>query len=150
MKIFIEQQSVFTISVLRDVENSINEQIQIYKDKFKSMKMIDIVNNLNYPTQLIYRGIFKNHPLADSGLAEIKEKLNDLKFELNKRYNDKIPKSISDIFRLQDHILHRIDDWISSKELERNMDAEVFMDSFEKQMNELMEILNEIDENFNK
>lgn len=105
---------------------------------------------MNYPTQLIFRGIFNNHPLAESGLVEIKEKLNNLKIELNKRYNEKIPESISDIFRLQDHILHRIDDWISSKEIERNIDAEVFMDSFEKQMNELMDILKEIDENFNK
>ena len=150
LKLFIEQQNEFTISVLQDVENSISEQIQIHKDKFKSMKLIDIVNNLNYPTQLIFRGIFNNHPLAESGLVEIKEKLNNLKIELNKRYNEKIPESISDIFRLQDHILHRIDDWISSKEIERNIDAEVFMDSFEKQMNELMDILKEIDENFNK
>ncbi|MEX2410494.1 MAG: hypothetical protein WD607_03835 [Candidatus Paceibacterota bacterium] len=114
------------------------------------MKLKEIIDNLNYPTQLIYRGIFNNHPLAESGLNEIKEKLNSLKIELNRRYNEKIPDSISDIFRLQDHILLRIGHWISAKEIERNTDAEVFMDSFDKQMNELIEILKEIDNDFER
>ena len=96
------------------------------------------------------RGIFNNHPLAEIGLKEIREKLDTLKSELGKRYNNKIPDSISDIFRLQNHILLRIDCWIANKELERNTDAEIFMDSFDHQMDELLEILNEIDDEFGK
>lgn len=147
---FIEEQRKFTITVLNAVGKTISEQIKIHKDKFKSMKLADIVNNLNYPTQLIYRGIFNNHPLAEIGLKEIREKLDALRIELEKRYNNKIPDSISDIFRLQTHILLRIDSWIANKELERNTDAEIFMDSFDHQMDELMEILKEIDDEFGK
>ena len=150
LKQFIEEQKEFTLNVLEDVEKSILKQIQEHKDKFKSMKLIDIVDNLSYPTQLIYRGIFNNHPLAEIGLKEIREKLDALKLELNKRYNNKIPDSISDIFRLQDHILDKIGNWISNKELERNTDAEVFMDSFDNQMKGLIEILKEIDDEFGK
>lgn len=150
LRLFIEEQRKFTIIVLNDVGKTISELIQTHKDKFKSMKLTDIVDNINYPTQLIYRGIFNNHPLAEIGLKEIREKLNTLKSELEKRYNNKIPDSISDIFRLQNHILLRIDSWIANKELERNTDAEIFMDSFDHQMNELLEILNEIDDEFGK
>jgi len=150
LKQFIKEQKKFIMKVLEDIEISISDQIQTHKDKFKSMKLIDLIDNLNYPTQLIYRGIFNNHPLAEIGLKEIREKIDALKLELNKRYNNRIPESISNIFRLQDHILDRINNWISNKELERNTDAEVFMDSFENQLNELIEILKEIDEEFGK
>ncbi|NLN24241.1 MAG: hypothetical protein GX163_00980 [Bacteroidetes bacterium] len=150
LRLFIEEQRKFTTTVLNDVGKAISEQIQTHKDKFKSMKLTDIVDNFNYPTQLIYRGIFNNHPLAEIGLKEIREKLDTLKSELGKRYNNKIPDSISDIFRLQNHILLRIDCWIANKELERNTDAEIFMDSFDHQMDELLEILNEIDDEFGK
>ncbi|KAF5043429.1 hypothetical protein DSECCO2_502310 [anaerobic digester metagenome] len=150
LRLFIEEQRKFTITVLNDVGKTISAQIQTHKDKFKSMKLTDIVDNFNYPTQLIYRGIFNNHPLAEIGLKEIREKLDTLKSELGKRYNNKIPDSISDIFRLQNHILLRIDSWIANKELERNIDAEIFMDSFDHQMDELLEILNEIDDEFGK
>lgn len=150
LRLFIEEQRKFAITVLNDVGKTISEQIQIHKDKFKSMKLTEIVDNFNYPTQLIYREIFNNHPLAEIGLKEIREKLDTLKSELEKRYNNKIPDSISDIFRLQNHILLRIDCWIANKELERNTDAEIFMDSFDHQMDELLEILNEIDDEFGK
>lgn len=147
---FIEEQKEFTINVLNDIRKTISEQIQIHKDKFKSMKLTDIVNNLNYPTQLIYRGIFNNHPLSEIGLTEIKEKLDTLKIELEKRYNNEIPDSITDIFRIQNHILLKIGNWIANNELERNMDAEVFMDSFDHQMDELLQILKELDDEFEK
>lgn len=150
LKQFINEQNIFAITVLDEVEKTIVQKIQTHKSKFNSMKLIDIVDNLNYPIQLIYRGIFNNHPLADSGLQEIKGKLNKLKTELDQRYNNKIPDSIKDIFRLQDHILNKIENWISTKTLESNLDAEIFMDSFDHQLNELVDILKEIDEDFGK
>jgi|SRR5690625_2505846 len=150
LRLFIEEQRKFAITVLNDVGKTISEQIQIHKDKFKSMKLTEIVDNFNYPTQLIYREIFNNHPLAEIGLKEIREKLDTLKSELEKRYNNKIPDNISNIFRLQNHILLKIDSWTENKELERNTDAEIFMDSFDYQMDELLEILNEIDDEFGK
>lgn len=146
LKEFIKEQKVFASTVLDEVEKTIAQQIQIHKSKFNSMKLSDIVDNLSYPIQLIYRGIFDNHPLADSGLQEIKGKLDKLKIELNQRYNNKIPDSIINIFRLQDYILNKIGNWVSTKTLEKNLDAEIFMDSFDHQLNELVDILREIDE----
>ena len=81
-------------------------------------------------------------------MQEIKVKLDKLKSELDKRYNNKIPDSVKDIFRLQNHILTKIENWISTKSLEKNIDAEIFMDSFDNQLNELVEILKEIDQEF--
>jgi hypothetical protein len=150
LKQFIKEQNIFVITVLHEVEKTIVQKIKTHKSKFNLMKLIDIVDNLNYPIQLVYRGIFNNHPLADRGLQEIKGKLNKLKTELDQRYNNKIPDSIKDIFRLQDHVLNKIGNWISTKTLENNLDAEIFMDSFDHQLNELIDILKEIDEDFGK
>jgi len=150
LKKFIEAQNNFTNTILDEVEKSISDSIQIHKDKFKTMKLTAIIDNLNYPTQLIYRGIYNNHPLATSGLKEIQGKLTELKTELDKRYNNSLPASIKDIFRLQNYILNKIQNWLSNKEIHNNLDAEIFMDSFGNQMRELEEILKEIDEEFEK
>jgi hypothetical protein len=150
LKQFIDEQKLFTIEVLDVVTDTISEKIKLHKDKFRTMKLVDLINNFNYPTQLIYRGIFNNHPLAKDGLQEIKEKLNKLKIELNKRYNDSIPDSVKDIFRLQDHILGKVEHWVSTSTLQGNLDAEVFMDSFDNQMSELLDVLKEIDDSFEK
>jgi hypothetical protein len=147
---FIEEQREFTTTVLNDIEKTISEQIQMHKDKFKIIKLTDLVNNLNYPTQLIYRGIFNNHASAEIGLAEIREKLEALKIELGKRYNKQIPDGILDIYRIQDHILLKVGNWITNKELEGNTDAEVFMDSFNHQIDELIKILKEIECEYEK
>lgn len=149
LKQFILVQSDFVMLVLKDIRSSIAEQIQNHKDKYKAMNLTDFVNSINYPTQLIYRGIFNNHPLAKAGLDEIREKLSALKIELNARYSDNLPISIINIFRLQDYILSKIDEWISNKTLVNNIDAEIFMDSFDNQMNTLIEVLKEIDDEFN-
>jgi len=150
LKQFIIEQKDFVVRVLDKVEKTIAEKIEIHKNKFNSMKLAEIIDKLHYPTQLIYRGIFNNNPLAASGLQEINDILNKLKTELNWRYNNKIPDSINDIFRLQNHILTKVENWISDNTIEKNMDAEVFMDSFEHQVNELIDILKEIDDDFAK
>ena len=82
------------------------------------------------------------------GLSEITRKLDQLKTELNLRYNNKMPDSITDIFRLQDYILIKVANWINSKTLQGNLDAEIFMDSFSHQLDELLQILKEIDDDF--
>jgi len=53
-----------------------------------------------------------------------------------------------EVFRLQDYILKKMDDLFNKNELLNNPDAEIFMDSFNNQMNELIEILKEIDKDF--
>jgi hypothetical protein len=50
---------------------------------------------------------------------------------------------------LIDYIIHRFNHWWIEKVLLGNDDAEIFLDSLEKQLNELEEMLFEIDKEFN-
>tara|TARA_R110002050_G_scaffold300768_1_gene472374 strand:- start:5262 stop:6185 length:924 start_codon:yes stop_codon:yes gene_type:complete len=150
LKKFIGAQNHFANLILDEISESISHLIQTHKNNFKSMKLSTIIDNLNYPTQLIYRGISNNHPLADSGLKEIKRKLDNLKAELAKRYGTDIPASINDIFRILYYIIGRIQNWLANQEIYNNLDAEVFMDSMGNQLSELAEILKEIDIEFEK
>lgn len=148
LKEFIEEQAKFVKIVLDDIENAIFEKLQAHKNKFKTMKLIDIVKDIDKSIQLIQRGIFNDHPLAACGVREIKEKFDMLKKELNSRYNNEIHVGIQDIFLLQDHILNRIEKWISNGELHSNIDAKIFMAGFENQMQELNTQLKGIDDDF--
>jgi hypothetical protein len=69
--------------------------------------------------------------------------------ELNLRFNENLPIGISEAFRMIDYIIYRFDQWWIEKTLIGNDDAEIFLDSFEKQINELEEMLVEIDNEFN-
>ena len=148
LKAFILEQSVFTAKVLNDIKKAISEKIQVHKNRFNKMKLISIIANINLPTKQIMRGIFEDYPFSMKGLNDVVIELVSLKQKLNLRYGDKIPESIKNIFRLQDHILEKMKKWISNNELTNNVDAEIFMDSFDSQMKMLSEILKEIDDEF--
>lgn len=148
LKQFMEEQERFTKTVLDDIENAISKKLQAHKNKFRTMKLLDTVKDIDNSIQLIQRGISNNHPLAACGVREIKEKLDKLKEELNSRYNNEIHVGIQDIFLLQYHILNKIESWISNGELHSNIDAKIFMAGFENQMQELNTQLKGIDDDF--
>ena len=152
LKKFISEQNEFAQAVLKEIEDYVLQAIQNHKDKFKSVKLVNILGDLNRPIQLIGRGIHDNNRSfqAEIGIIHISETLNKVKSELDKRYNNKIPDSIEYIFDTQNYILKKIKCWFENNELLNNRDADIFMDSFRKQAQELYDILKEIDDEFEK
>ncbi len=148
LKKFIIQQNNFTKNILTQVENAIYEKIKIHKEKYKEMKLISLLDNLDRPIQLVYRGIFDNHPAASFGQEEMKKSIESIRQELNLRYNNKIPEIVECIFRLQDYTTAKIEKLILNNELYKNIEAEIFMDSFDNQLEQLRKILIEIDNEF--
>ena len=61
-----------------------------------------------------------------------------------------MPSGISEVFRLTDYIITRFNEWWAENSLLENNDAEIFLDSLGKQLDELKEMLIEVDEEFNK
>lgn len=148
LKEFIERQSDFCRHILELSEKTIDNQIMSHKSKFQAEKLADRINNLSYAKQQIYKAIYGTHPLAEMGYSEIVRSINEITDGLNLRYNNSIPSSLSDTLRLINHILAQVNHWITTDKLYKNTDAEVFMDSLGKQLNELEGMLKEVDETY--
>ena len=148
LKNFIVKQNDFTETILQQIGKAICEKIKIYKKKFKGMKLISLLEDLDRHIQLVHRGIHDNHPMASLGQSEMKKAIEKIRQELNIRYNNRIPETVKCIFRFQDYITAKIETWILNNEIYKNIEAEIFMDSFINQLEELREILIEIDKEF--
>jgi hypothetical protein len=147
----IIEQSEFTINVLQAVNENISKKIEMKKGEHKNKSIKEMIVGADRNIQLIYRGIRDEDRnfQGDWGISGINDAINEIRCELNTRYNRNLPIGISEAFRLIDYIIHRFNHWWTEKTLFGNDDAEIFLDSLEKQLNELEEMLFEIDEEFN-
>lgn len=152
LKTFISKQYEFTIKVLRTVLDKILKKIEMKKDEHKNKALKEMIVGADRNIQLIYRGIrdTDRNFQGEWGISGIKNALDEIRTELNIRYNNNLPSGISEVFRLTDYIIARFNEWWAENNLLENDDAEIFLDSLGKQLDELKEMLIEIDEEFNK
>ena len=152
LKSFISKQQDFSERILLFIKNDINKKIEMKKGEHRNKKLIEMIFGVNRNKQLIYRGIRdkSRNFQGELGISEIKKSIEEIKEELNIRYNKNLPDGISDTFRLIDYIINRLNEWQTNNQLLGNNDAEIFLDSLSNQMKELEEMLIEIDNEFEK
>lgn len=152
LKTFISKQSEFTINVLQTVLDIILKKIEMKKDEHKNKALKEMIVGADRNIQLIYRGIRDKDRnfQGEWGISGVKNALDEIRIELNTRYNNNLPSGISEVFRLTDYIITRFNEWWAENSLLENNDAEIFLDSLGKQLDELKEMLIEVDEEFNK
>jgi hypothetical protein len=152
LKTFISKQSEFTINVLQTVLDIILKKIEMKKDEHKNKALKEMIVGVDRNIQLIYRGIRDKDRnfQGEWGISGVKNALDEIRIELNTRYNNNLPSGISEVFRLTDYIIARFNEWWAENSLLENNDAEIFLDSLGKQLDELKEMLIEVDEEFNK
>ncbi|MEE1962756.1 hypothetical protein V1387_08680 [Allomuricauda taeanensis] len=128
----------------------LEQDLSNHKKKFKNMKLTDLVpNDFYYSVGKVYEGIYNNYPLAELNFGLIKSAYENIKAEIIKRYTSLDALSGVKLLVVKlDYIVSRLDNWIQSKELYQNKDAEVFMDGFDDRFKELEEMLQEIDVEF--
>ena len=152
LKTFISKQSEFTINVLQAILDEILKKIEMKKGEHKNKSLKEMIVGADRNIQLIYRGIRdqERNFQGEWGISGVKNALDEIRVELNTRYNENLPSGIAEAFRLTDYIIHRFNEWWTENNLLGNNDAEIFLDSLGKQLDELKEMLIEIDEEFNK
>jgi hypothetical protein len=152
LKTFISKQSEFTLKVLQTVLDNILKKIEMKKDKHKNKALKEMIVGADRNIQLIYRGIrdTDRNFQGELGISGVKNALDEIRIELNTRYNNNLPSGISEVFRLTDYIIARFNEWWTENSLLENNDAEIFLDSLGNQLDELKEMLIEIDEEYNK
>ena len=151
LETFISKQFDFVREVLLYVQDNINKKIEMKKGEHKNVQLNEMTIGIDRSIQLIYRGIRDNERnfQGELGISGLKESIEKIRKELNLRYNDNLPIGISESYRIIDYILQRFNEWQKENQLFENNDAEIFLDSLDKQLNELREMLNEVDEEFN-
>jgi hypothetical protein len=151
LKAFISKQFDFVKKVLLIIQGDIRKKCEMKKDQHKKLKLIEMIIGVDRNIQLIFRGIRDNkrNIQGEWGVTGITDSIEEIRKELNLRYNDNLPIGISEVFRIIDYILAKFNRWQSENLLLDNDDAEIFLDSLDKQLNELGEMLKEIDEEFN-
>jgi hypothetical protein len=152
LKTFIFDQDGFAKRVLLFIQKDIDKKLEMKKGEHKSKKLTEMIFGLDRNQQLIYRGIRDEvrHFQAELGISGIKKSIDEIKAELNLRYHANLPDGVSDSFRLIEYIIHRLNGWQNENKLLGNDDAEIFLDSLRKQLDELKEMLTEIDNEFEK
>ncbi|MGH1384445.1 hypothetical protein [Kordia sp.] len=151
LKIFIQKQFDFAEKVLLFIQNNIKQKIEMKKEEHKNIKLSEMIIEADRNIQLISRGIRDGERSFEGewGISGVEKSIQNLKKELALRYNSNLPASISESFRMIDHILLRFREWDSENLLLNNDDAEIFLDSLDNQISELSEMLKEVDEEFN-
>jgi len=145
---FIDKQRTFTHEILDFIAEHISTQIKEIKNKFKQVKLVNIIKDTDGSIQLINRGIINNYHLASIGVKDVTEKIESLKSELKKRYNTDSHIYFEDVFELTDHILLKITEWIKEGRIENNIQARVYMASLDNQLTYLNNSLEELDRDF--
>lgn len=151
LKTFMSKQLQFTKNVLQAVQENILKKIEMKKDEHKSKSLKEMIVGTSRNIELIFRGIrdIERHFQGEWGIEGINASIDEIRKDLNIRYNENLPSEISEVFRLIDHILKRFNQWWTEKSLLGNDDAEIFLDSLKNQLDELEEMLMGIDEEFN-
>jgi len=152
LKTFITKQLEFTINVLQTVGQNILNKIEMKKGEYKDKSLKEMIVGADRNIQLIYRGIRdeERNFQGEWGISGLNDAINEIRKELNIRYIENLPSGISEAFRLIDYIIHRFNQWWTERALLGNDDAEIFLDSLEKQLSNLKEMLLEIDQEFNE
>lgn len=146
----IDEQKEFVLKVLCDVEKDISKQVLSHKEKFKHKTLSDYLKPIEQSYKFFADAIHSNKPVADLGISVVSEALSACKTELLDRYHNSLPASVSESYRMLEHILTKFSAWNESGILFNNIDAEMFLDSYKMHVEELKSILVEIDDDFKK
>ncbi len=152
LKSFIFNQFEFANRVLITVQNDILRKIEMKKGEHKNKSLKEMIVGVDRNIQLIFRGIRdKERKLqGEWGISGVKGSVDEIRKELDSRFNKNLPIGLSEAFRMINYIMYRFSQWWSENTLFGNDDAEIFLDSLKYQLNKLKEMLKEIDEEFNK
>lgn len=150
LRIIIEEQNSLTIKVLNKVEEMINEKVNQHKEKHKNESLHSIISNLNYSIQLIKRGYSDAERAfqAEGSLKIVNSKMKEVEDELKNRFQDLTPESIECALKNIYYILEKIKDWYNKGVLLYNEDARIFMIAFDKEFDDLEDMLKEIDDDY--
>jgi hypothetical protein len=117
VKNLIVKQLKFTRSVMQTVQSDILNKIEMKKGEHKSKSLRGMIVDVDRNIQLIFDGIRdkERNMHGEWGISGVKNAIDEIRKELNIRYNEKLSSGISEVFRVIDYIMHRLNKWHTEK-----------------------------------
>lgn len=146
LKELLEFQEKFTNCFLINIENEIRKIIIEHKKKYMNEKLLSNYNLIREFEKLLIKGIYNR--LFGIETNPMLNEVKILKEKLNERYFGNIPDDLKDIFPKIEYILLKFNDWEKNRNIENNIEVEIFLDSLDYNLKKLEDILIEIDNEF--
>lgn len=145
----IDLQNKLLNNILEQVMNKLKMDFELHKKRFKGTPLINVVNNsISYSISKLYE--FES-PLVSIEYRLISETYEKIKDGIQKRYTNlnALPGVQLTCERI-DYILNRLKRDLVDSPINDHLEIEVFVDALKYHFNDLIEMVEEIDKEFEK
>lgn len=146
----IADQELLVGRILDVTIEKLEQEWQTHKNQFMSDKLNALIPpNHGYMISKLYEGVWNNYPLAAMNLSSLQESVVEISDGISKRYGSLKAAGIDHEIDKINYLVQKITLWIDNKQLHNNMDAEIFIDCLDLQLQNLYSVVRDIDKRFN-
>src|SRR5690606_12739214 len=146
----INSQSDLLKNITFEAMNKLKDEFECHKNRFKGAKIISVVpNTYDYHISKLFEHSHKNCPIVEANFKTIKETINKVKIEVEKRYTkiSALP-GIEDTFKLLEYIINRLDTTLIQDKIEDENELRIFIQALKNNSEDLFKMIEEIDREF--
>ena len=146
----IEQQSILVNQILNKVMSKLEYDFEAHKNKFKGQSLRAIVrDDMHYEFSKLHEHIYNDYPLVEMNFNHIQTAIKKIKEGIIERYFAiSALQATEDTLNLIDYIINRLDQTLIKSKIEDKFELRIFVNSFQSNFEELLEMLEEIDTEF--
>ena len=146
----IEQQSELVNQILNKVMTNLENDFDAHKNKFKGQRLRALIrDNMHYEFSKLHEHIFHDYPLAEMNFKNIRSAAKQIKDGIIERYFSlSALQGAEDTLNTIDYIINRLEQTLIKTKIEDKFELRIFVDSLQKNFEELLEMVEEIDKEF--
>jgi len=146
----IKIQEKLVSDILTKIKNKLKGDFEKHKMKFSNKKLSELLNfDFGYNVSKLYEGVWSNYPLVGMDLDIIREAYENTKKGIIERYSSlKALTGIKYSTDKLDYIFNRLENTLIKSKISDNYELVIFIDSLKNEFNEFIDMIKEIDEEF--
>lgn len=146
----IDSQTKLLKIILSDAMDELTNEFRNHKKKFEGDKISSkIPNTYDYHISKLFEHIYRNHPLAEANFEIVKETIELIRAEVEKRYfKISALQGLEDTLNLIEYIITRLETTLIENKISDENELRIFIQSLRQNSKELFEMVEEIDSEF--
>lgn len=146
----IESQSKLLKIILSETMDKLTNEFEEHKRKFKGDRIRSkIPNTYDYHISKLFEHAFGNYPIVETNFKIIKDTIANIKEEVEKRYfKISALQGLEDTINQIDYIIERLENTLINNKISDEKELRVFIQSLRQHSNELFEMIDEMDTEF--